>query len=207
MPNPSLTTYPALDLYLQPLEVVDLGSSANLQGGIESSLNEEFDHSDGTWENYDAYDPALRAILRNQKHIDIRDFNSADGSAPLSVLDLSQFKMSDLITNQVQTLDDPLHVLVPGEHWTVGVNAILSSYNNWQVLEVTLPSGLATTTTSSVTAAPIDLMTGFANDDFISLSLPNLPAVISPTDSYIDLTSHPTGNFATGPTASLTFQV
>lgn len=167
----------------------------------EVVLNEEFDSAIGAWINYDAYDPTLRATLRAQKHVDIRDFDSADSSAPLSVLDLSKFLMSDLQGDQVQTLDDPLHVIVPGEHWTVGTNTSLATHNYWRVLQVALSAG--TITTSSV-IAPIDISTGFAADDFISLAMPSFPlASVTQASSFIDFTSHPTGNFATGPTASV----
>lgn len=170
-------------------------------GYTPSLLNEEFNNPQGIWSNYDAYDASLREAIRDQKHIDIRDFNSADFAAPLSVLDLSKFEMSDLDGSDVSELDDPLHVLIPGEHWTVGTNAILATHNYWRVLAVTLSAG--TITTSSV-IDPIDLLTGFEDDDFISLALPSFPAAsITQSSSFIDLTSNEAGNFTVGPTASV----
>lgn len=165
-------------------------------------LNEEFDSSTGEWNNYDAYDPMLRTILREQKHADIRDFESADISAPLSVLDLSRLLMSDLEGEEVETLDDSVHVIHPGEHWSVGTNTSLATHNYWRVLQVTLSAG--TVVTSSVLEDPIDIFTDFENDDFISLALPTFPlALVTQATSFIDFTSHPTGDFATGPTASV----
>src|SRR4051812_27442701 len=100
---------------------------------MSSPLNEEFDRPQGTWDHYDAYDPSVREIIRAQKHVDIRDFNSTDRAAPLSVLDLSRVPMVDaegifqFDGNQVDLFDDPLHTLVAGEHWTVGTTTSLAS--------------------------------------------------------------------------------
>lgn len=190
--------YPDPDLYPNPSlypQTIDIGSAAEASAYSTSELNEEFRQPSGIWEHYDAYDPALRAAVRSQKHVDIRDFNSADLAAPLSVLDLSKFPVSGLTALEVDDLDDDEHVLVAGEHWTLGTNTILSTHNNWRVLEV--PLGFGDTVTESITA-PIDLETGFEDDDFISLALPDCPGV----NVTLSMTSHPTGNFTVGPTAS-----
>ena len=194
--NPSPTLFPDAP------EGFDISSSADTSGFVSSPLNEEFIQPQGMWEHYDAYDPTLRAIVRAQKHVDIRDFNSGDTSAPLSVLDLSQFSMSNLSTLEIQSLDDPLHVLIPGEHWSLGSNTILTTHNNWRVLQIPLTAG--TTVTQSVTVNPIDINTGFEDDDFISLTLPDAPiSSITQASSFIDMTSFPTGDFASGQTASV----
>lgn len=167
-------------------------------------LNEEFDNSQGQWINYDAYDPALRTILRDQKHIDIRDFDSSDRAVPLSVLDLSRLLMSDLEGDDVETLDDLLHILVPGERWTEGDNTSLASHNYWRVLEVEVPS-LSSVTTDSVFGS-INLLDGFEDDDFISLSLPSFPlSDLFLAGCSIRLTSNADGDFAEGPSAEVEF--
>lgn len=168
-------------------------------------LNEEFKTSVGQWSNYDAYDPTVRATLRNQKHIDIRDFNSNDRGAPLSVLDLSKLSMTDMVGDRVDSFDDPVHVIVKGEHWTNPAQAtsvLLSSYNNWRALAV-VTTGSAVITESVMD--PIDLLTGFDNLDFVSVALPNWPAALAAATTTISMTSHPTGNFAAGPTAVVNF--
>lgn len=197
MPYPSDSTFPDLEFWLQQPSLVVESSS----GYSSSPLNEEFQNPLGQWVNYDAYDPDLRVVLREQKHVDIRDFNSADTAAPLSVLDLSKVTASSLDGSVVQSLDDPLHVIVRGEGWSVGTNAVLATHNYWRVLEVTLSAG--TIITESV-ISPINLLTGFDDNDFISLSLPSFPlASITQASSFIDLTSHATGEFSVGPTASV----
>ena len=166
------------------------------------TLNEEYLDPHGEWETYDAYDPILRDKLRDQKHIDIRNFVTDDTVAPLSVLDLSQHLMSWFHGQQVQALDDSVHVLQLGEHWTVGLTTSLATANYWRVLQVALSSG--TITTESVMTNPIDLLSDFEDDDFISLALPAFPAgQITQASSFIDLTSNPDGNFTAGPTASV----
>lgn len=168
-------------------------------------LNEEFQDDLGRWSNYDAYDPTVRGIIRNQKHIDIRDFNSNDLAAPLSVLDLSKFSMTDLNGDQVQTLDDPVHVLVPGEHWTNltdTTSMVLSTHNYWRVLRM-ITSGTTTQTQSVMT--PMDLSTGFDGNDFVSMALPSWDGTITPGNCFISLTSNATGDFTTGPTATVGF--
>jgi hypothetical protein len=81
-------------------------------------LNEEFESVRGEWINYDAYDAGLRAILRDQKHVDIRNFQTDDITAPLNVLELSKYEVDDfagLTVAQVQALTTAVK---GGEHWT-----------------------------------------------------------------------------------------
>jgi hypothetical protein len=52
----------------------------------------------------------------------------------------------------------------------------------------------------------VDIETGFDDNDFISLSFPAYPlATIDEANSTVDFTSHPSGNFAIGPTDSVSF--
>lgn len=191
--SPSSTLFPSLSLYPQAPGGFDVESFASSTGVTTSPLNEEFNDTQGQWGHYDTYDPTLRAAIRDQKHIDIRDFNSGDKAAPLSVLDLSKFELDDINGSTIESLDDPLHILVPGEHWTVGSNEILSSHNYWRVLAIPTTEGAINT--SSVTA-PIDLLTGFEDDDLISLAMPSLPlTAIDPTTSFVDFTSSDDGSF------------
>lgn len=195
-----------------------------------SSLNEEFNNREGAWEDYDAYDATLRTIIRGQKHVDIRDFNTSDLLAPQSVLELSRKTMQTINSTEVQSFDDPTHVIVPGEHWVSGIsgvsntpatNAILATHNYWRVLETSLTSGPTTWLSSIMPSTPINLLDGFDDNDFISLAMPSFPlASINISQSFIDLTSNPIQSnefvseatvhdpiffFGGGPTASVAF--
>jgi hypothetical protein len=164
-------------------------------------LGEAFTNPQGSWEGYDTYDANLRTILQDRKHVDIRDFESGDKDAPRNVLELSKIAVDDLDGIMVSILDEPYHVILAGEHWSAGISIVLGTHNFWPALSLDCPTG--TTTTFSVTD-PIDLLTGFENDDFISLALPTFPhSKVTQASSFIDFTSHPTGNFTTGPTASV----
>jgi hypothetical protein len=164
-------------------------------------LNEEFESPHGQWENYDAYDPTLRAAIRDQQHVDIRNMTINDVTALRNVLELSVYEVDDLQGLTMTQLSALTTAIKEGEHWTVGTNTSLATHNYWRVLRVALSAG--TITTSSVTK-PIDLLTGFENDDFVSLAIPNFPlASVTQATSFIDLTSNPTGDFTTGPTASV----
>lgn len=56
------------------------------------------------------------------------------------------------------------------------------------------------------TARAVDIETGFDDEDFISIALPDYPAAsITEASSYVVFTSHPEGNFANGPTDSIPF--
>jgi hypothetical protein len=164
-------------------------------------LNEEFASSRGEWTNYDTYDAALREAMRVQSHVDIRNFVSSDTVAPLSVLELSRYTVDELADMTVEEIEDLSHPIKLGEHWTAGTSSSLASHNYWRTLSVTLAAGV--NTTASITP-PIDLLTGFEDDDFISLALPSFPlASVTQGTSFIDLTSNPDGDFTVGPTASV----
>lgn len=169
------------------------------------ALNEEFDTTTGQWVNYDAYDPNLRAILRNQKHIDIRDFRVLDINASRNVLELSSQQVSSFSGLMMQDIMNLKHPLKTGEYWTGDVVTANSGANNgWQIMAFN-STGAGVASTQSV-IAPMDLLTGFADDDFVSMALPQFPAAsINLTGSFIDFTSHPTGDFTAGPTASVQF--
>lgn len=198
MPIPSLLTFPSADLFLQ--RVVEETDTSLLQAPA-IGLNEEYDQEWGMWKNYDAYDPGLRASLRDQKHIDIRDFRINDITAPINVLELSKYTVTTLSTMTVSQIEALTHTIKIGEHWTTGTNTSLATHNYWRVLQVPLTAG--TITTGSITE-PMDLLTGFENDDIVSLAMPNFPlASITAASSFVDLTSNVDGNFSAGPTASV----
>jgi hypothetical protein len=197
---PSSTLLPSIGLFPEagPVYVVSETTSA-----LESNLgvNEEFSSSRGEWDFYDAYDPALRTILRNQKHVDIRNFQNYDVTAQINVLELSQYTVDDLAgltNNQIQNF---VHAVKKGEHWSLGSSISSPAHNYWTLLLLVAATGL-TTTTSVID--PIDLLTGFEDDDFVSLALPDFPlASLTPASSYLDFTSNPDGDFTVGPTASV----
>lgn len=168
------------------------------------ALNEEFDSPTGQWHNYDAYDPLLRADIRTQKHIDIRDMRIADITAIRNVLELSSQTVSSLNGQTVSALSTLPHPIKTGEHWSAGTNVSLADHNYWQVLQVAT-TGSGTMLIDSV-IDPIDLLTGFASDDIISMALPSFPASgINTALCWVVLTSDPNGNFNTGHNSSVRF--
>lgn len=56
------------------------------------------------------------------------------------------------------------------------------------------------------TSKPVDILTGFSDDDLISCAFPDFPKNnINLISSFIDITSNPDGNFGIGPTDSVAF--
>ncbi len=174
------------------------------------TLSDQFDDSQGQLPNYDAYDTATRLHVINQKHIDIRSFNNNAQQTEWRMLDLDQTTMDDL---DPLTMDDleGAYAYVSGENWTVGTAGPESDRNHWPGLSMECTAATTTTTESVIPIATlpseveaVDLLTFFENDDFISLALPDFPlGDIDLENSWLDLTSHVSGNFASGPVASL----
>lgn len=166
------------------------------------ALTEEFADSLGQWHNYDNYQAADRATIAAQKHVDIRSFYGAQTAAQTmyqmstqSVSALGAFTMAQLASAAI----------LPAEPWTGGDASVdrWATRANFTLLAATLALG-ANTFTSTMVDLPVDLLTGFDDTDHFSVALPSFPlGNVNTAASYIDITSEPTGNFTTGPTASV----
>ena len=169
-------------------------------------LTEEFNDSRGViWKNYDAYQQIDRTNMAKLKHVDIRTFNNADETAPLTVLNLSTLSMAYLNT-QTMTQLQATTSLGQGEAWSGATASQLVGDSYVRSLSITTDgSGNATASSVLNGLGTIDLLTGFADDDHIVLSFPSYATTLTAASCFLDLTSHPTGNFATGPTASAAF--
>lgn len=89
------------------------------------------------------------------------------------------------------------------EKWTGGTIGPVEKLNNLPGMALALSSG--TTTVSSV-AGNVNLSSEFTANDFIILAMPEYPnASITQASSFVDFTSHPTGDFTAGPTVSVKF--
>lgn len=173
------------------------------------SLSDQFEEPRGRLVNYDAYEEAIRLNVIDQKHVDIRSFNNDPLQTEWRMLDLNQTTMGSLNSLTVGDLEGG-RTHITGEQWTQGNAERMPDRNNWYGLSLTCPPGV--TTTESVIPLPIledevevvDLLTDFEDDDYISLALPAFPlSSINTTQSWLDLTSHPSGSFVEGPVVSL----
>lgn len=167
----------------------------------EIALTEEFNNTRGQYTNYDAYDIASRAIVRNQKHVDIRVFENGNTSTPQTVVGLS-VENNTTLAAQTMSQVQGAQVIKRGEGWTSGTVGKQADRRNLRGISLPLTSG--TTTTTSI-SDPIDLLTGFDDNDFISVALAALPAAVTLASSYVDFTSNSAGDFTAGPTASVPF--
>lgn len=102
-------------------------------------------------------------------------------------------------------IDNQSHVdirnFTASENWTAGALGTLSDHNHFQAITLTLATGM--NTTESVDQ-PVDI-SGLAPTDVISIGLPSFSSSITKTTSYVDFTSHPTGDFTAGPTDTVAF--
>lgn len=166
-------------------------------------LTEEFDNALGSFPNYTPYTVADQANITTLKHKDIRVMQQGALGATANMLALSTMTMSQLQGMTMDQIAALTSTSRQGENWTVGTVASDATRGNLRILSVTLAAG-TTTTQSVVTDVPVDLLTGFVDTDSVSIALPAFPAgFVTQTTSFVDLTSHPTGNFAAGPTASV----
>ena len=97
----------------------------------------------------------------------------------------------DTIAANVAFIEGQRHVdirtFVPSndEAWTSGTTSYASTLNYWPVLTKSLSTG--TNTFSSAPTHPIDILTGFADTDIVSLILPSFPlASVTTSSSFID---------------------
>lgn len=164
-------------------------------------LTESFDGSTGEFVNYDSYQTVDRANIDKLKHRDVRVMQQADITSGQTVLALSAFPMS-VLEGQTMTQLEGTTTQRKGEAWSGGTVASDPARNNWRILSLSLIVG-TTTASSVVTDVLVDLLTDFVDTDSISVAFPTFPAGVTQASSFIDLTSHPTGDFSTGPTASV----
>ena len=180
----------------------------------EIQITEEFDDDLGRFSNYDAYDNTERAIIANQQHIDIRSFVSTAWTTESTMQGLDGDLMSDLLGDQVGSLDDPVTV-VDDENWTgaaitVGPDPVR---NNWNLLQMTLSAG-ANIATSLMPDNPValkryPLVPGDPGpdgvwpdnigdtDNYLIVALPGFPlSSVVLNQSYIYFSSAPDGGFS-----------
>ncbi len=174
------------------------------------TLSDQFEQSRGKFVRYDTYDQVSRLHVIDQAHVDIRSFNNEPGLTEWRMLELDQTEM--VVINELEMGQiEGNYTYANGEGWTVGTAGSQVDRNNWSGLSMTCPPGVTTTSTSVIPLVnlpgeveAIDILTDFEDDDYISLALPAFPlAQINTTQSWIDLTSHASGSFASGPVASL----
>jgi hypothetical protein len=167
------------------------------------TLAEEFNSLQGLFPNYDAYAPAERDAVRNLRHADIRVMQQTDIGTSNTVFMLSQRSMSSLQGQTMTQVQTSTTATRKGEAWSAGTVAVDPTRGNFRVLSLTIAAG-TTTTSSVVTDVPVDISTGFVDTDSVSVALPTFPAgFVTQSTSFIDFTSHPSGDFAVGPTASV----
>lgn len=177
---------------------------------VNVSLSDQFDETRGRLPNYDAYSETDRLRIIDQKHVDIRSFNNDPQQTEWRMLDLNRKTVGYLNTQTVGQLAGARTQIV-GEQWTQGTAERMTDRRNWYGLSLTCPPLIQSTTQSVIPLSDgltgvevVDLLTDFEDDDFISLALPAFPlAQINTTQSWMDLTSHPAGDFTVGPTVSL----
>jgi hypothetical protein len=166
-------------------------------------LADEFDSPQGEFAFYDAYASADRASIRAQRHVDIRSIRQGDKLATKAIVTAGQEPENGPAVLAYDTSVNQNSVVLPSENWSAGTVASDATRGNFRILSVALVAGL-NTITSIMPQYPVDIDTGFDDNDFVSIALPAFPlASVTLGSSFVDLTSEPTGNFAVGPTASV----
>lgn len=152
--------------------------------------------------SYDTYQTVDRENIAKLKHKDIRVLQQGDITIARNLANLNTLTMGDLDLLTMGQLEGTM-TLRKGEAWTAGTVASDPTRSNLKILSLTLAAGL-NTTTSVVTDIPVDILTNFADTDSVSIALPSFPlSVVDQANSFLDLTSNSTGDFTTGPTASV----
>ena len=176
--------------------MIQYESYENLAKVYKDSISEWFDSFDGTWRNYAVQEDGgnISADLGNQKHIDIRSFDSDITYAYVSVFDLGQYTMTDLKAppNTVESLGSLTGS--QGENWTSSTNSTFSIgpvKNSFWGIDLTCANGSTESpSTSSIQSFynPINIGT-LTNEDYLVVSLPDFSSSITTSTSYIDITS------------------
>lgn len=168
-----------------------------------SNITEEFTDDLGQFVDYDAYDVDVSELVRKQKHIDIRSFRQDNIARHLTVFDMSQFTMDELDDLTMDELDNLSITTVEGEGWSAGTVGPQTDRRNW--LGLSLATSGTASTESVMVDQPVDI-SPLAATGVLSIALPAFPnSSLNLANTFIDLTSNPSGNFATGPTASIPF--
>lgn len=156
-------------------------------------ITEEFNDSQGRLAFYDSYDPQARTDINSLKHVDIRSFLDYSGGdtvqdlSTYSVAEIEDFTMADLELGEFNGNK---------ERWSDTVVTGFSSFNRPDSPNLFLPATPGPNFADSVSLKPIDLETGFDDDDYISLALPSFPGIyLDLTKTYIEFSSDPDGLF------------
>lgn len=137
------------------------------------TLTDTFDNASGEFVNYDAYDPAIRTDIQGLKHRDLRNLHQNDVTTVEGIYALNLDSMSDLDLIEVGTIGS-VKTVTAGEHWTGATIAVDPAYANFPILSI-VASGAGTFVAQS-SAAPVDLLNDFGDNDYISVALPSFPA-------------------------------
>lgn len=113
------------------------------------NITDEFTEPMGQWTNYAAIPTSQQVALRNQRHVNIRTFSSADRATPVVMLWMDRFQMFDLDGESLGTFSsdgDAKLIVQRDEAWTNGTVKRQTDRNNWNGITVTCD-----TTTSNLT--------------------------------------------------------
>lgn len=166
---------------------------------VSIPLSERFDAPSGALTNYEAYDTAQRTAINAQRHRDIRCFvdESITVASNMFNMDTGTMDYFDGLTMDeiVETIE------VYSENWSLGTLAPQADRNYWNGISINVPIGTAVSTSVGPT---VDL-SAFNPADTISLAFADLPTDLTRAASFVDFTSHPSGDFTVGPTVTLPF--
>ncbi len=174
-----------------------------------ASLNEEFADNLGRLLRYHPYNANDRSVLLGQKHIDVRSFVGESRLVRLEISDFSKYTMDDLDGMTMTEIQGSQTALIPSEAWTLGVIDTDPMRKNWSRLSVPIVAG--TNSSASIirvgqSILALDIETGFDDDDFISVALPDFPLnSINIAASRLEFTSNEHGDFTVGPSSAVSF--
>jgi hypothetical protein len=132
-------------------------------------LTDEFLSPVGTWSNYDNYQASDRDTVRAQKHVDIRSFAS-DLLIPINVFEMSTKTVGSFTGITVGNINYIGGGFKGVERWTRGSVGPTDPYPQL-ALNINSTAGTILTAISSMPEAPVDLLTGFADDDIINMAI------------------------------------
>jgi hypothetical protein len=158
------------------------------------SLSENFDHPQGRFTNYDAYEVEQLQTVLAQKHVDIRSFS---------------FEPDSLSSNYPQEVFTPLNTVTDA----IGPDP---ARRNWNTMRGDIAAGITATFTLSLSQyavknysshiPTIDLETGFDDDALITFASPDYNhTAINAANSFLQFSSHPLGSFTAGYIDTLSF--
>lgn len=160
--------------------------------------------------------------LSVEKHIDIRDFYQNDLSIPRPLSELNKRHMEQVEASDLSVLE--FDVSEPGEfdmaslgetsvfigeNWTVRGNGYsdtslevkrLEAYNNWRGAVIYLnntidPTSVTIDSNSYLTPTNILALDAVKSNIYISMIIPDMPVDVDLSQSLIQFTSHPRGQF------------